>query len=67
MIIGLKTMSEFVSRDDQQKQIKGFRKMFESLWDKIQQETEESKEQDHCISKLEEALYWLNKTITGKD
>ena len=52
---------------EQKEQMNKFRDMMESLSNEIKDCVEDSRGKSLCITKLEEASFWLNKSITEND
>lgn len=53
--------------EEQKKLMDKFRYYFEELKNQITSNVELSRGSDLCIAKLEEANFWLNKSITKND
>ena len=59
---------QYVSPTAEQKDVMAyFRVKFESLCDEIKEKVEDSRGRSLCITKMEEASFWLNKSITKND
>ena len=69
IIIKFKFMSfQFIEpTEEQKKQMQLFRDVFETISDAIKKDVEDSRGKSLCLTKLEEASFWLNKGITKND
>lgn len=53
--------------DEQKEKMQNFRDKFEALHKEISEAVENSRGRSSCLTKLEEASFWLNKAITKND
>jgi len=53
--------------EDQISLMQDFRDEFESLYERISNNVKPSRGREECLHKLEEASFWLNKSITKND
>ena len=53
--------------EEQISKMQDFRDRFEQLHTDIKKSTDESRGRRECLKKLEEASFWLNKSITKND
>lgn len=59
---------QYVQPTDEQKVVmQDFRDKFESLHKEIEEKVPSSRGRSSCLTKLEEASFWLNKGITRND
>lgn len=59
---------QYVQPDSEQKDLmQNFRDKFESLHKEIEEKVAHSRGRSLCLTKLEEASFWLNKGITQND
>lgn len=61
-------MFQYVQPTDEQKIVmQEFRDKFETLAGEIKEKIGDSRGRSLCLTKLEEAAFWLNKSITNND
>lgn len=61
-------MFQYINPTDEQKaQMQKYRDKFEELYQEIADDVENSRGKSLCLTKLEEASFWLNKGITKND
>jgi len=59
---------QYVQPTEEQKELmQNFRDKFEALHKEIEEKVEHSRGRSSCLTKLEEANFWLNKGITKND
>jgi Ca2+-dependent lipid-binding protein len=59
---------QYIQPTDEQKDLmQVYRDKFEALSNEIKEHVEHSRGRSSCLTKLEEASFWLNKAITKND
>jgi len=53
--------------EDQIAKMQIFRDKFEALHKEVEEQVDSSRGRSLCLTKLEEASFWLNKSITKND
>lgn len=59
---------QYIQPTEEQKELmQNFRNKFEALHKEIEEKVSHSRGRSSCFTKLEEAAFWLNKSITKND